>query len=491
MSVTREAIETLSSRIEGLSRVPPPRRHPLCLEMAQRVETDAPPEPLRDDYAERLLSELRAACAEGGPRNVPRRLMRNAPLVFWRGTPPAIAIPGLLEEYGRRVVEDGTIRTLWLRTMIEAWLRDFDSDGVHVSLAGRMISSHLQRSPDIPFVRFWLRANTLFGMFDAREGPRRLGQALLSGNGPQSEVLGSSGMSEPLRAHGGFFRSAIVELLSALPSALQRPNAEESWRRAADVLETRSSDRDARGRPVERSVLRFGDLAAPIAEAALQPWVRGVVVPAAPAEAVKGFLLRNMDDPRLNAPAWTGVSPPAVAIMRSWLARDSLEAFLSLIGRTNADLQWRYREAFWRACFGRVENVEVWIVLGKTLARTAARISGLNGSHGHMESPADQAVLLIRIRNLVLSEWSNVGPVRAWTVNDRSCPPLYRSAYAASQLQGQSLDFPNHPRFGNGGSFGGKGLYHHQPAKGLWQGCAAALLRNTVGVDLRPADYMP
>jgi hypothetical protein len=298
-------------------------------------------------------------------------------------------------------------------------------------------------------------------------------------------------MNEPLRAVGGFYRHAISELLNALPRALQSQHAPLAWERAAGLLEVRLTERDRQGRVVEKSALRFPDYAGPIALAALAPWLTGSAGSTAPRDAVKTFLVRTIGDPRLYPQRWAGATDAAIALMRSWLAADSLEAFLSLISQNNDDQQWRYRQAFWRACMRRIPNIEVWVVLGAALADRAEAHRDLNGSFGRLESPADQAVLLIGLGNLVMSEWSNVGAVRAWAIEDKLCPKLYGRNYNGAALRERGLNFPDHPTTGKGGSHDGAGLWHRKPERGLWQGCAAALLRNRLNVTLTTADYMP
>jgi hypothetical protein len=132
-------------------------------------------------------------------------------------------------------------------------------------------------------------------------------------------------------------------------------------------------------------------------------------------------------------------------------------------------------------------NAEVWVVLGPILANRAKSIPMLASGFGVMQtggSQNDQAVLLMKMGNLVLSEWSNVGPVRAWDSGSRECPSLYRARYQASELREMSLDFP-------GGTPNGKGLWHQSGDRGLWQGRTAALLVEKLGLRLTPKDYMP
>jgi hypothetical protein len=237
--------------------------------------------------------------------------------------------------------------------------------------------------------------------------------------------------------------------------------------------------------------LRFADLRGEIGQRCLQPWLSGPP-PSIARDPVRGFLVRTIGDPRLQPGRWSEVGEDATKLMRAWLAEASLDAFFALISQTNDDPQWRYRQAFWKACRKAMPVAEFWVVFGANLIGRAKAVRDLQGEFGEMQGKPDQAVLLIRLGSLVLTEWSNVGRLRAWRVDDRQCPKLYRrEPYHVEELQAECLDFPNHPMRGKGGSFGAKGLRHASAESGLWQACAAELIRNHTNIRLSPQDYMP
>jgi len=492
MTESAAALRELAALQDLLQRKPALPERPACLrqaaELFRKEEAAALPS---GEVLEILREELRTACSAGALSSIPVRTLRRAPMVFWDRDPQAAAFPGLLEVF----LEGAAARPRWLRELVEAWLRDFGPDRARLPEAGRAAANLLARTHD-PRLQPWDRAHRRYSLFDAARGPERVGSALLSGAEPVEAVLSETGMDDPIRAEGRFFRAALRAMLAALPGALRGPGGRDAWARAAAILEVQRVRRDRSGRDIAEPMLRMPDLAGETIAACLDPWLRDPPAPSAPREEIKAFLLRVVGDPRLRPERWRAAPEACAQLMRSWLAAASLETFFALISETNDDPQWRYRRAFWRACLWKMPRdrpAEVWVVLGPGMAARAKAVKDLANAHGRIEASGqygEQAVLLLRLGNIVLSEWSNVGPVRAWEIGDPRCPMLYRARYDAQELRARCLDFPDHPIFGNGGSFDGRGLRHNTPRNGLWQGCAAAFLQNHTELRLTPKDYM-
>lgn len=484
MSHAREALRTLAAMAQVLHQ-----RLALGEPLAAKALSlpPSPPVPPPDPaFLEGLRRRLWTACEHRRLAELPRRELRQAPLVFWNGTPEAAGFPGLVDVY----LEQAAARPAWLRTLLEAWLRDFGSDRPRITDTGQALG-RLLTAVENPRLTLWRDAHEAYRLFDAAAGPRNLGGVLLLGPPSVATILTQTGMNDALRAEGRFFRAAVAALLTALPAALRGPNAEQAWARAVQVLEAIRDVTDRQGRAVQRSELRFRDLAGPVAQACLGAWLEGVA-PSVPRDPVKNFLVRTIGDPRVNPQAWAAAGEPVTALMRRWLSADSLEAFLALITGSNEDMRWRHRRAFWRACLRVSPFAEVWVVLGSNLAQRASTIASLNTAFGQMTGTGshDQAVLLMKLGSVVLSEWSNVGRLRAWDAGHPNCPTMDRPYYAATELRADSLSFLNEP---NGGkerhSF--PGLTHHGSENFLWQERAAEFLRTKIGLRLTRKDYTP
>jgi hypothetical protein len=491
MTDSFSALQELAALEDLLQRKPSLPESPACLGQAEELfRKEKAPEILPGEVLEILREELRKACSAGALSSIPVRSLRRAPMVFWDRDPQAAAFPGLLEEFLARAAT----KPRWLRELVEAWLRDFAPDRKLLPEAGQAAARLLARTED-PRLKPWDRAHQRYLMFDAKRGPERVGSALLGGTDPVEEVISEIGMDDPIRAEGRFFRAAVRAMLAALPKALRGRGAREAWARAAAILEVQRNRRDRVGREIAEPGLRITDLAGETITACLDPWLQHPPSAHAPKDEIKAFLLRVIGDPRLRPERWRAASDSCAQLMRSWLAAASLETFFALISETNDDPQWQYRREFWRACLRKMPDnqpAEVWVVLGPGMAARAKAVKDLANAYGRMEASGqggEQAVLLIRLGNIVLSEWSNVGPVRAWEIGDPRCPLLYHSQYEAPRLRAKCLDFPDHPTRGKGGAFGGLGLWHRDPRGYLWQGCAAAFLQTYTPLRLTQEDY--
>ncbi len=470
------ALDALARVLQGATRLPLESQ---CAVLAASVDVPAGAEALpARDVVEAVRAALRNACAQGGLESIKPRLLRSAPLVMWNGPWQASNASGLLE----RFLREGQHRASWLRPLIDAWLRDFDPGNSSMVTTGRTMAQLLAKADD-PRLAPWAKAHRAFDLFDAQSGPARLAEALLLAKLPLAEILRDAGMDDPIRAVGRFFRAAIRALLDALPSALHGARAHDAWERAQTVLKVERVTRDRHGRKLTEEALRFDELAGLTAFACLTPWITGPAPGLSP-NPVKNFLVRTVGDPRLKPARWTAVDERATALMRRWLAEATLQLFFDLISKYSDDVQWRYRQKFWNACLRQRQDAEVWVVLDPALKDRAVGVETLRGSFGTMNGTGvrGQAVLLLRIGETVLCEWSNVGTVRAWNLRDGVCPKLYGEAYRGADLKADCLDFPDAPG-------GHRGLRHDSPASYLWQRRAAALLGQREGLWLQQRDY--
>jgi EH_Signature domain len=423
-----------------------------------------------------IRNRLISVCSEGGGRYL-RSDLRASVWLLWTEKQPLSRLPGLLDA----VLRQAHTSNATARALIEGWLRAFSQNNQSITQAGISISKLLIARPT-PRLEIWRDADRRVGLFDAREGPRRLAGELLSGLETVDEVLSVSGFDDPLRASGGYMRAVQQEIIAKASSSLTTPDANRSLKRALAFLSPKGD-------------LRFAEpkLRGDMARGLLRPWLEGENEPEESTRfQIQDFLLEHLDDPRLKPQRWQEAGEPATNLMRRWLTRASLKAFFSLISEHALDSHWRYREAFWSACIEKNDAVEAWLALGSRIHASARTVEDLKGAYARLEgASSDQAVLLLRVKNIIFCEWSHSGALRAWPVDWPTAPMLGSKQYTRTGLMGKSLPFPPKPKYGSRGAPDGRGLRHHGSDQSRWQGSAAELLERRAQIVLTPVDWMP
>jgi len=194
---------------------------------------------------------------------------------------------------------------------------------------------------------------------------------------------------------------------------------------------------------------------------------------------IRATLLKFLNDPRVQPAEWNGVSSHAKGVMFRWLARASLDQFLAVVDQTAPGHQWEHRRAFWSAYIDRDFVSDSWVAFapnGAARARQLARERDDTGmlSFGALRgASADQAVLLLRIGDLIVADWSHNGSLRIWRNADPQAPKVHEheQRYQATELRTECA-------------------YSKRHVPG-WQQSAAAFIRDHTGIRLMTAEYYP
>lgn len=205
-----------------------------------------------------------------------------------------------------------------------------------------------------------------------------------------------------------------------------------------------------------------------------------------PSEEIKRtlvtFFLNEYGDPRLPEYRyfqWVDVSDQAMKVFFNWLTGDTLRGFMNIL-RLTADEIWKYREAFWMDYYERGYIEEAWVALGSDAFNKAIslRVNGDGMGCGKLTGAAasSQSVLLLRIGNIIFTEWSHNGSLRAYDVNNPEAPELYKNQYSVEALKRlPSMDFHN-------GQNQLPQLRHSHSHLGSWQNTARRFIRHYTGV---------
>ncbi len=474
MSETLAALAALEATISALpnrARFPTDQPSRLLVDRLGAAET-TPAIP-----SEAVLDVLRARLIKAGPSGFSRfskRDLRDAPWVFWTGRRPTVLLPGLLDAVSMVAADSG--RTL--RNLIDAWIRDFSPDRPGVQETGARIRQLLATNRDLRLDQ-WRVAHQAVHLFDPERGPAEVAALVLKSDATVTEMLEQIGFGDPFRAVSGYLAAVQRELVPLAAQQIAGNNPTSALARALAFIAPENS-------------LRFKEQKGFIAKGLLAPWLIGGRQPAEEIrDAVCGFLLQHLGDPRTRPGDWVGAGEDAVALMRGWLARASLTAFFDIVDDHAQDKHWKYRRAFWTACLDAGGIQDAWLALGNRVHSSARAVRDLNGAYGRMERASEQSVLLFRIGSLILCEWSHDGKLRAWPVDWKNAPELGKMSYTQAEVRGKGLPFPPNPVTGQGGAADGNGLRHIGSHYNYWQTSAAMLLAQRSSLRLRAADWRP
>lgn len=232
--------------------------------------------------------------------------------------------------------------------------------------------------------------------------------------------------------------------------------------------------------------LRFPQRKSQLIEALISPWLNGKPLGEPVQEAVRDWLLQHFNDLRLpvhDRMHWHTVRSEYKKIMLRWLIGETLNQFFEIIDQVAKDGHWRYRKAFWNAFYRMNAFDEAWVVLGVDAKYYARRVFGEWISAAELSGSVkqDHSVLIVKIGDLVLADWSHDGKCRAWKVDDRFCPERYKTQYSVDLLRAPSMQIVE--------SHVQDGISHHSSDNYLWQNRLSQFIYEHTGVKVNQRDF--
>lgn len=342
--------------------------------------------------------------------------------------------------------------------LVGVYLREYRPDDKAFNLVAEAIREIVDA-----FQWPWARRHREYSLFWPHRGANTLAEALLAAPSSVSKTLEQAGLAGEL-SRGAFAQSVYCSVLGLLKQRLGVSGvAPEELNQVLAWM-------------ADGNRLRFPGTEGPLADALLGNW-RASDPDESIRSATQEFLMRTLGDPRIKgAGRWLGVAEEDKRVLLRWLVGASLEQFLQIVDKVAQPSHWEYRRAFWGAYHEAGVIEEAWVVFGRRgydIARRSfrdsvgyAQLSGGEQTH---------AVLLLRIGELTIADWSHNGTCRIWTASNRHKPIFYGTHYARGDLVAEA-NFSQ---------------MHHGSDRGTWQGAVADYIRSRTGIVLRRAQYMP
>ncbi len=190
-------------------------------------------------------------------------------------------------------------------------------------------------------------------------------------------------------------------------------------------------------------------------------------------EQIEKFLLAAYGDPRVSPQAWAGVPLEAVGIFSRWLTQHALNVLMQIVENLHEPEQWAERFRFWRTFMDQGLVSDVWIALGPTAQKTLEHLQQLGKAMaslpiGHLERAgvdASHSLILMRIGDCVVSDWTHSGKIRLYENGNPDTPVLYQTSYDPALLRDDTR------------------ADHVQPHHTGWQTKVEWMLFNLAGID--------
>lgn len=363
----------------------------------------------------------------------------------------------------RSVIQNTSSRRFIL-AFYHSYLFSYPHDNWALEEFRKLLVSFFEQAPDKKIQRLYLEVteNNLLN----KNAHIHIAQKLVDANAVESELskIGLLGLLE-----GGQFTKAVFrQLFKNLKVNLAQKTPIEVERFVSSLISFFEAEEEK----------RLKEIKIELADSVL-PAVASLKLTSEAKEVLKTFFMTHFGDPRVTLDGWYGVSEDALIVFRGWLVEKTMDDFFSLLSHvaatdSSADKHWLYRKRFWNAYLKKGYIQEAWFALGKVAYNEAPKF--IKGKHNYASltgGNANHSVLILRIGDLVITEWSHAGKYRVWDGNPLA-PKFYLNHYRRDDL----VDNANHE------------ASHHGNETGGWQERLESYIFERLNIKVYPRDYM-
>ena len=131
-------------------------------------------------------------------------------------------------------------------------------------------------------------------------------------------------------------------------------------------------------------------------------------------------------------------------IFRRWLAGAQIEFFVNIISDVAYMDQWQYRRKFWLSYYDENRIDDAYVILGKDAidyinTKNHDNIINFLKFATGSRVRRDQSVLLLKINDLIIADWSHDGACRIWEESSKNHPEMFKDEYTRDELVENSL----------------------------------------------------
>lgn len=409
---------------------------------------------------DKIARRLRQTAHTHGGNSFKKRDLRYAPHCLWSGSEPIAQEDETAASIIITTIAEKAQRSL-IKTLAMSYLRHFHADLPLAHFVGQTLSNLAPKAGG------WIEAlQRDYNAFNHQKGVENLAADCFTSDEPPDELLERHGLQGEVLTQG-FSEQATRLCLTWMSDKLSQSPTNEWVNKIAQwaYRDNHERFRDARYAMVRSLIRAFRNFT--------------------PNKEVKrhilDIVLERLKDPRLAPQKWEQVREER-DIVRGWLTEQSLRQFLDVVDHTARPEHWRYRRTFWEAFYRQGLITEAWVAFASLGQAEALRAYGRSTSFAELRQstkPVDRghAVLIMRIGQFIVCDWSHNGRCIAWPASDNNAPRLYKNRYYSGDLA---------PRIEPDGGFDVK---HHSSRNYTWQREINNFIRQHVGSAVPEKDF--
>jgi hypothetical protein len=162
-------------------------------------------------------------------------------------------------------------------------------------------------------------------------------------------------------------------------------------------------------------------------------------------EYLKHFFLSNFRDPRAYPQRWQAVDENYQKIIKRWLTEESFEMLIQVLDAVADPGHWNDRKDFWSYYLKNEFISDSWVIFGteahmqaqklqrEGLLSKSAGFAKFRRSSGSVQS--SHSVIIMKIGEMVISEWTHSGRVRMFINHSVKAPEFYKAEYSANHIR--------------------------------------------------------
>ena len=323
---------------------------------------------------------------------------------------------------------DATTQTTFLNSMVSIYISSYESNAKHSLNLGRKIQS----KQDLLNGKWRAVLGNYSNLFNGKNSHITIAKSMVEMDNPWKD-LKDQGFNDPHST--GLMEYVHIEYIECLRPKLK----DEIWlNKLFSWLNPEPGKRKQ-----SNSIM--------IIEAILSHWLKQRPTDQL-RQLITEYLINQYNDPRISKGLWAGVREDCMNVIFSWLTREDLRFFTSVVDATQKDPQWQPRKKFWLQLYDEGLIEQAWVAFCPSAERYARKHLTTRGAienvmrFARQTKRPDTSILLMKIGNKIVVDGCHNYRTHMFNIDDPAAPRLYLKEY---DCDADVMDFAPHSKAHN------------------------------------------